>query len=127
MDAHGSQLASGGNADRDGGTTHDFSNMDFSSPRLDASPDKSRDQTDRPVPDSRPVALNFFPRDYWFVIPGTETYSGHQFSLLHIMFFPELPFMDLLKGFVLFCFLSVVIFHTAFLQKYKLIENYYNQ
>lgn len=64
MDAHGSQLANGGNADRDGGTTHDFSNMDFSSPRLDASPAKSRDQTDHPVPDNRPVTLNFFPRNY---------------------------------------------------------------
>lgn len=31
--------------DRDGGTTHDFSSMDLSSPRLDASPAKSRDQT----------------------------------------------------------------------------------
>lgn len=63
-DAHGSQLASGGNADRDGGTMHDFRNMDFSSPRLDASPAKSRDQTDHPVPDNRPLTLDFFPHDY---------------------------------------------------------------
>lgn len=64
VDAHGSQLANGGNADRDGGTTHDLSNKGFSSPRLDASPAKSRGQTDRPAPDNRPVALDFFPCDY---------------------------------------------------------------
>lgn len=111
MGAPCSQLASGGNADRDGGTTHDFSSMDFSSPRLDASPAKSRDQTDHPVPDNRPVTLSFFPRDYWFVIAETNAYSGHHFSLLHIMFFPELPFMDLQKGFLFFNLLSFSIQH----------------
>ena len=79
MGAPGSQLASGGNADRDGGTAHDFSSMDFSSPRLDALPAK---------PGTRPT-IQYLITDLWHWVSShvsTDLSSLKQIHILDIRF-----------------------------------------